>query len=84
MGLCSRAEELFGNLDLAGDLAYYAGKVNACTDAGDFNGMYDNYEQLEAVAELARECGHTVMMDVTHKEDWITIKSLIVDGERLL
>ena len=84
MGSYSRAEELFGNLDLAGDLAHYAGKVNACAETGDYNGMRGHYEQLEAVAELAGECGRTVAMDVMHKGKLITIKNLIVDGERLL
>ena len=76
-----RVEDLYKRLNLVDDLVYYAEKTNACADALDENGAWRNYEEMEAVAEIAGGCGYDVAISISRPGYSVEVVSIMVDGK---
>lgn len=76
-----RVENLYKRLNLVDDLAYYAGKTNACADALDEKGAWRYYEEMEAVAEIASGCGYDVAISISRPGDSVEVINIAVDGK---
>ena len=71
-----RVENLYKRLNLVDDLVYYAGKTNACADALDEKGAWRNYEEMEAVAEIASGCGYDVAISISRPGDSVEVMNI--------
>lgn len=76
-----RVEDLYKRLNLVDDLVYYAEKTNACADALDEKGAWRNYEEMEAVAEIASGCGYDVVISISRPGYSVEVMNITVDGK---